>query len=139
RSQWMNRRPGQAAADEGHLVEMLGGLRQKPLRKAKIAAAVTGRREIGRRPGTFLKIPCVDVARRAGQKDEDAVPGRAAQIGIRGHAGGLQQARTEYVGEVRGNDSRSGDLKETPAREAITLQRKAAALLAGRTLDGAFR
>src|SRR5207247_374088 len=123
----VHRRPGQTAANERHLVQMLGRLRQQTLRESKIAAAVARRREVGRSPRPFLQIPCIDVARRAGQEEEDAILCRVVKVYARRGGRALENSWTEYVGKVRGDQAGAGDLHEPAPRESAP-QRKSAGL-----------
>src|SRR5205814_8705221 len=107
-------------------------------READRATVEVGRRERRRRPGAFLEVPHVGVARRAGQEDEDGVLGRLAEEDVRRDAGAAEKVRAQDVGEVRGDDAGAGNLEETAAGEARP-EGEAARLAAGRALDGAFR
>src|SRR5262249_36091495 len=60
------------------------------------------------------------------------------QRDVRRDGARLEEARAEYVGEIRGDEPGAGDFQEAPAAEAGA-ERESARLAAGRALDGAFR
>src|SRR5205085_9587183 len=100
------------------------------------------RREVAWCPRTFLQVPRVDVTRRAGEKDEDAVLRGVTQRDAGRRRRRLQQPRTEHVGEVRRDDSRAGDSEKVATREAVAVDGEPARLVARRALDlrfGKFR
>src|SRR6185503_1527483 len=109
------------------LAHVLGRLRQEAVRPAY--GAVGRRREVARRPRPFLEIEGVGLARRAGEKDEDAVLRAALQRDVRRDRRRLEQARAQHVRETRRDESRAGDAEEVATREAVAAQRKSAGLI----------
>src|SRR5581483_3580426 len=82
-SQRMDGGPGEAAADDRELIEVIRGVRHQPLRESEVAAEEGRGGEVGGSPGAFLQIPRIDLTRRAGKKDEDAVLRRGAKRDVR--------------------------------------------------------
>jgi len=120
----MNRGPRQPRTNDRHFLKLIGGLRHQALRKTH--RTEIGRSEIGRCPRSFFQIPRVDVTRRAGEKNQNAVLGGAMQRWI-DRRRTLHQLRVEYRQEIRRHNSRAGDFEELPARETVPVDRKRSA------------
>src|SRR5439155_17185161 len=90
--------------------------------------SVTGRSEVRGGPRSFFQVPGVDVAGRARQENENAVPGGAVQVGI-DSGSALQQPGVQHRREVRRHDARTGNLQELPARETLSPDREGATAL----------
>ena len=93
--------------------EMLGNVREQARRKPE-GRPETRRREVRGRPRPFLEVPRVDLARRAGKKEEDHVPRRAARGDLRG---GRRPRRRRGLQEPRRDEAAGADLEEATAGE----------------------
>src|SRR2546426_11425227 len=128
----MDRHPRKPAPHDAQGLKVLGHLGKQRTRPADLTVA--GGLEIGWRPWAFLQIPEIDLARGAGEKNEDAVARAVLQRRVRRADGAVEQGRIEHISEVRRDQSRAGDLQKSPPGESWT-ERQAAGLTARRTFD----
>src|SRR5437764_967157 len=82
-------------------------------------------------PGAFFQVPRVDLARRAGKKDEDAVLRGGAERDVRRGGAREEELRIEHVGEPRRDEAGGADLHEAAAGETGTEREAGAAVAVG--------
>ena len=116
-SELMHGRPGQAAADDGQLVEMRGGLRHESLRPADVAVHV-GARSGGVQAPSFRSHMSVWLGAPA-RKMKMQLLAVLRSVGAACVVCAEQQPRVEHVGKVRGHEAGAGDAHEVAAGEAL--------------------